>query len=181
MKKFSVLYAMLLAVITMTGCDNDDPKPVVEEELITTLWVFLEPAEGGEQVTLRFYDEDGESGSIPPVVTVEGKLKADQEYNGLIQLLNETVDPAEDITEEIYTEGDAHLFCFDVDGAINIVANDQDSNGLPIGLATTWTTGAAGEASVRIILRHQYGGTKTGECPGGGETDIEVTFDVVVE
>src|SRR5690606_19417163 len=107
-------------------------------------------------------------------------LKAGKEYRALMELLNETATPVEDITEEIAAEADDHLFCFSVNGDITIRYEDEDSNGLPIGLVTTWVPGSAGSASVTILLRHQHD-TKTGTCPGGGETDVEVTFELVIE
>ena len=178
--KISRTFFPILVAAFSAGCDKDDPKPVNEEELITTLTVILETGEPEEGVVLRFFDEDGASGGIAPIVTVDGALKAGREYAAVIELLNETTDPAEDITAEIAEEADDHLFCFSTSEHITVTYDDEDSEGRPIGLVTTWSVSNAGDATVTIRLRHQHG-TKTGECPGGGDTDIEVTFDLVIE
>ena len=171
---------VLVATLLLLNSCKDDPEPVNPEELITTLTVVLTPT-GAAPVTLKFYDADGEIGSIAPVKTVSGAFAANTTYNGAITLLNEAEDPDENITAEIQAEDEDHLFCFTVTTAnVTVTATDMDSNGRPVGLASQWTTGAASTGKVKIVLRHQPGG-KTGTCPGPGDTDIEVDFDIVVQ
>ena len=170
---------LLVALFAFAGCDNDDPKPVNEEEVITTVEVTLVPEDSGIPVTLKFFDADGEQGSIAPLITVSGALKAGTAYSAVIALWNETENPPVNITDEVAEEAEAHLFCFDVSGDLTVRYEDQDANGDPIGLLTTWEAGAAGSAQVTVAMRHQAG-TKTGECPGGGETDVQIVFDIEV-
>ncbi|HEX8040479.1 MAG TPA: hypothetical protein VF490_15075 [Chryseosolibacter sp.] len=158
----------------------EDPKPVNEEEIITTMQVTLTPAGGGTPVILKFFDPDGEHGDGIPVVTASGPLAANSAYAGSISLLNETETPAGDISAEVADEANAHLFCFDVTGNVTISYADTDATGLPLGLSTSWVTGNAGQAQVVVTLRHQPG-TKTGECPGSGDTDAEVMFPLSIE
>lgn len=168
-------------IFTFSCCDKDDPTAPNEEEVITTLEATLAPSDGGTPVTLKFSDQDGEQGSIVPVITVSGPLRASTQYAAVIALTNETVSPDEDISAEVAEEADDHLFCFDPGSdIISVQYEDEDSKGLPLGLITTWQTGAPGETTITISLRHQAG-TKTGACPGSGETDVEVTFDLVVQ
>lgn len=176
--RFSVFF-FLCTVLFFSSCDNDDPKPVNEEEVITTVEVTLIPDAGGIPVTLKFFDADGEQGNIAPLITVSGPLKTGSTYSGVIELWNETVNPPANITEEVADEADDHLFCFDVSGDVSVGYEDEDGNGLPIGIITSWTAGEAGPAQVTLSLRHQAG-TKTGDCPGGGESDVEVAFDIDV-
>lgn len=183
MLRFSASFfssALLVAtVLLISGCD-DDPEPVNEEEVITTLTLTLTPNGGGTPVTLRFYDEDGD-GSIQPQKTVSGPLAANKTYAGVITLLNETETPAGNITEEVKEEADDHLFCFTITNAnLTVNATDKDNNNLPVGIETSWVTGAAGAGTVKVVLRHQPG-AKTGNCPGAGDTDIEVDFDVTIQ
>ena len=175
------LFIVMLAMGTLflESCDKDDPEPVNEEEVITTVEVTLVPDGNGMPVTLKFFDADGEQGSIAPLITVSSSLKAGTTYSAGIELSNETVNPPLDITSEVADEADDHLFCFNVSGDIAISYEDEDQNGLPIGLLTTWQVGAAGDGQVTLSLRHQAG-IKTGECPGGGDTDVEITFDVPI-
>jgi len=187
--------SFLLATMLLVGC-GDDPEPANEEELITTLLVTLTPDGGGNEVTLKFYDADGD-GPIAPVYTYNPNvaginsaavLQASKNYSASIVLLNETENPIEDVTEEIEEEADEHLFCFTTNlNSLTISYNDTEADYIaggsskPVGLLTTWSVGPAiGTGTVTILLRHQPG-TKTGSCPGSGETDIEVTFNVTIQ
>ena len=169
----------LSVALFIHACEQKDPEPVNEEEVITTVRAILTPEGGGTPITLTFYDEDGEHGSIAPVYTVSGDLLSSTSYVCSIELLNETVDPPLDISGEVREEGGDHLLCFVVEGDLAIEYADTDSNGLPLGLSTKWLTGGEGLVDVTIVLRHQAG-TKTGDCPGTGDTDVEVSFSVKV-
>ena len=62
----------------------------------------------------------------------------------------------------------------------------MDTEGNPIGLATNVTTPAAGNGTLTITLRHKQIKDATGVSNGeianaDGETDIEVTFNVIVQ
>ena len=174
------VFLVSFALVTFSGCDKDDPKPVNDQEVITTLQITLVPDGGGSPVTLKFFDADGEQGSTAPVITVSGPLSASTLYPGIIELKNETTNPVGNIAEEVAEEGHDHLFCFEAASDLVTVAyEDEDSNGLPLGLITSWQVGAAGTTTVTVSLRHQAG-TKTGECPGSGETDVQVTFNVQI-
>jgi hypothetical protein len=184
------LCAFVVATSLLMSC-SDDPEPVNEEEVITTLTITLTPVGvGGDPVILEFFDEDGD-GAIEPVYTYTpttgggspaGILSASTTYNAVIELLNETETPAEDITVEILEEADEHLFCFTPGGTLNLVieSTDEDGEGLPVGIASSWVTGAASTGTVTVVLRHQPG-VKTGDCPGDGDTDISVTFNIAIQ
>jgi len=177
----AIAYSCLLLFASLFYSCSEDPEPVNEEELITTLIVDLTPTGGGDNVQLRFFDEDGD-GAIDPITTpLLAQLTTGKTYEAVLTLKNESATPAEDVTAEIEEEKNDHLFCFSVTGTdITIGYNDEDSNGNPVGLSTTWTAGNAGSAGeVKITLRHQPG-TKDGSCPGSGDTDIEVTFNVQI-
>ena len=179
LNRYSLCLFLVATMLLITSC-GDDPEPEEEEELITTLIVTLAPQGGGDEVTLMFYDEDGETGSIPPEYTVSGPLSTNTVYEASITLLNETDNPAENITEEIEEEKDDHIFCFTLTGLSLTIDNlDKDNQGLDVGLSCEWTTEGAGTGTVRIVLRHQPG-TKTGTCPGSGSTDIDVTFNLEI-
>ena len=180
MFRYLSVFLVSFALITFSGCDKDDPKPVNEEEVITTLQITLVPEGSGSPVTLKFFDADGEQGSTAPVITVSGPLTASTVYSGIIELKNETANPVGNVAEEVAEEGDDHLFCFEpASDLIAVEYEDKDSNGLPLGLITRWQAGAAGTTTVTVSLRHQAG-TKTGACPGSGETDVQVTFNLEV-
>ena len=58
---------------------------------------------------------------------------------------------------------------------------DADSEGNPLGLSFILNTGMASSGGLTFTLRHEPNKPNTGLENAGGETDIEVTFDVTVE
>ncbi|MDA8693527.1 type 1 periplasmic binding fold superfamily protein, partial [Saprospiraceae bacterium] len=63
---------------------------------------------------------------------------------------------------------------------------DMDSDDNPLGLSTTLNTTSAGTGTLTIILRHlpnkNGDGVSDGEIANaGGDTDVEVTFNIDVE
>lgn len=185
MKLTNVLSLLALAALILGGCKSDDPEPVNEEELITTLIYELTPAAGGTPVTFTFRDLDGDGGD-PPVIEA-GKLDATTSYTGKITVLNEQETPAEDITEEVEEEDEEHQFFFTVSSAnLTVTYADMDADGNPVGIATTADTGTPSTGTLTIVLRHEpvkdAAGVSDGDITNaGGETDIEVTFEVVIE
>lgn len=183
LKNILAYLALSVTLIGFTACSNDDgdnPDPVNEEEVITTMNVTLTNA--GTSITLQSQDLDGD-GPNAPVITVSGDLSSNTTYDGIIELLNETETPAEDITEEVAEESDEHQFLFDTTGAIaSLEYSDQDSNGNPIGIEFSLTTGDAGNATLQITLRHEPKKPNDGTLSdAGGETDIAQTFSLVVQ
>jgi hypothetical protein len=185
-KQFLVLASF--SMLIFTSCQDDEPAdPVIpnEEEVITTLNFTLTPNGGGTPVVLTFQDLDGDGGNAPTIST--GTLDTNTVYNGSLDLLDEIKSPADSITKEVKEEALDHQFFFQTSiSGLNIAYSDTDANGNPLGLATTVTTGAAGSGTVTITLRHEpdknAAGVSTGDITNaGGETDIEVTFNVNVQ
>jgi hypothetical protein len=189
MKKFNFLLVIgALSLLFITSCKKDTPEdPVIpnEEEVITTLHFTLTPDGGGTPVVLSFTDLDGDGGNSP--VITEGTLDANATYNGSLELLNEIEDPADDITKEVEEEAVDHQFFFQTSvSGLNITYNDLDSNGNPLGLATIMNTTGTGTGTITVTLRHEPNKEASGVSMGditnaGGETDIEVTFNVEIQ
>ena len=184
MKTFKFLALFILGGAFLMSCssDDNDPEPVNEEELITTMTVTLVPQGGGTTIILQSRDLDGD-GPNPPEVTVSGNLAVNTTYDGVIVLLNETENPAENITQEVSEEAEEHQFIFTTTGAISTIDySDADGNGNPVGIAFTLETGDAGGATITITLRHEPTKPNDGTLAGaGGETDIAQTFTVTVQ
>ncbi len=180
-------FLLSLGIVTfLLSCSSDDDVVVPnQEELITTLTYTLTPQNGGDPVVLSFQDLDGD-GSGAPVVT-NGTIQNGIVYNGAIVLLNETEDPAENITLEIQEEELDHQFFFQSNiNGLTVNYTDTDSEGNPIGLASTLTAPNAGTGTLTVTLRHEPNKSGTGVSDGditnaGGETDIEVTFELEVQ
>lgn len=183
-------YKFLLAIssilfLTITSCKDDDPVIEEEEEVITDL-VYTLVSTSGNTVVLSFSDPDGDGGNDPTVTG--GTLSANSTYTGSIVLTNASETPAEDITAEIAEEDAEHQFFFAASSGLNatIAYGDQDGNGNPVGLSSTITTGDASSGTMTVTLRHEPDKSASGVASGditnaGGETDIEVTFDVTIQ
>ena len=188
MKNYLKLLSIILFTILFTSCNSDDdtPDPVNEEEVITTVIATFVPQGGGTNVTLQSTDLDGD-GPNEPVITISGPFANNSTYSGSVQLLNELESPAEDITEEVEEEALEHQVFYSVTNNIgNFSYGDMDSDGNPIGLVYSFTTNDAGNGAMTITLRHEPNKDGEGVSDGnianaGGETDIQVTFNVAVE
>ena len=179
--KTSAFYALL--TLAMLGCSDDDTTPEIinEDELITTVILTLTP-DSGDQVVLTTIDLDGD-GPDEPVTTVVGNFSENTQYQGAVQFLNETEDPAEDITQEVIEEADEHQVFYTISEGLNIQTTyeDQDSQGNPLGVQITLSTGAASEGSLTLTLRHEPVKPNDGLESAGGETDISTSFDVSIQ
>ena len=185
MRNLKFLSTAIFATVLFVACSNDDdntPKPVNEEEIITTLTVTLTPNGGGTPITLQTRDLDGD-GPSAPVITVSSSLIAGATYNGSIVLLNETVNPPENITEEVEEESDEHQFFYTVSGGLDLTTEyaDFDGDGNPLGIEFTFIAGAASSGTLTFTLRHEPTKPNTGLNDAGGETDIAATFNLTVQ
>jgi hypothetical protein len=181
MKKLNI-YALIMTFLFVSCSKDDDPVAVNEEEVITTMIVTLDPSDSSTKITLKTQDLDGD-GPNAPVVTVSGNLKASLTYVGTVQFLNETETPAEDITEEVEEEDTEHQVFFTVGSPLvmNVVSTNNDSDGNPLGTKFKIDGISAGSGKLTFTLRHEPKKPNTGLTDAGGSTDIETTFDIVVE
>jgi hypothetical protein len=182
MKNLKFLSAALIASSLFIGCSkDDDPQPVDEEELITTLTVTLEPVGSGDTVTLEFKDMDGDGPDSSDITT--GNLVSGVTYSGSIVLLNETEEEPENITEEVEAESDEHQFFYTTTGELDVTTtyDNFDSVGEPLGTRFTLVAGAVSSGTLIFTLRHEPTKPNEGLDDAGGETDISAEFEVSVE
>ncbi|MGH1338823.1 MAG: type 1 periplasmic binding fold superfamily protein [Aureispira sp.] len=178
------LTVFLLVVLTLGSCQKD-PDITNQEEVITTLVYTLTPMGGGTPVVFSFADPDGDGGDAP--VLTNGVLQSNTTYNGVITLFNETVKPSESIHVEVLAEAEEHQFFYENTlSNITVAYGDQDANGKGLGLKTTFTTGLAEQGMLTVILRHEPNKEAAGiaiddASAAGGETDIEVKFNVDIQ
>ena len=129
---------------------------------------------------------DGDGGTAP--VIINGTLAANTTYSGTVDLLNESEEPAEDIGAEVAEEDDHHQLFYELSSGLNMTIEyaDFDGDGNPLGLMTTLTTEDASSGQLTCTLRHQPEKDEPGVADGditnaGGETDIEVQFEVTIQ
>ncbi len=183
-KLYGILF-LVFGLIGFTGCDQTDPVPEEIPETVTTVKLTFTPSGGGSPVVAQAKDADGD-GPGGPVVD-EITLVAHTTYALSVELYNELLDPTDagyNISDEVDNESDEHQFFFQVappalfDGSFQY--NDQDTNGLPVGLKTTWVTGAAGSGTFRVILKHQPGLKSATSDVTVGESDVNQSFGITI-
>jgi hypothetical protein len=175
------------SLLTFSACkDDEDPEPDHEHDAVTTVTLTLTPTDTSKPVvTATWEDLDGPGGKAPEID--ELVLSANTTYTGSLTFAAEEEHGdhhhAHDLTEEIREEGTAHEVFYLVTPQ-NLVAfnkTDKDANNLPIGLATTATTTAAGTGKVRVVLKHQPGTKSSTSNENTGETDVDITFETKVQ
>jgi len=197
----SIRFAFMALAITslsiLNGC-NDDPEPENVPEIITKATLIFTPVGGGTTVTVTATDPDGE-GVQDIVVDGPINLAATKTYTLTLQLINglaKPTDPEYNISEEVEEEGDEHMFYFswtnnvfsnpagngNIDNRADAVNyNDEDENGLPLGLSTSWTTvGSAASGTFRIVLKHQPDIKSATTTASDGESDLDLNFTINV-
>jgi len=178
------LTAIFAFALILSACKKERGESN-DEEIITTLVITCTPQGGGAPLVFTFDDPDGPGGTNPSQDEIE--LEANKTYNVSLALLNATVNPPEDITEEVEEENLAHRFYYEPSGGSNISVSDldNDANGVPLGITSTWTTTAAATGTITITLRHYPGNPPDKQSPDPvnspkSSTDMEVTFNTAV-
>lgn len=176
-KQLSLLLMMSLSIV---ACKKDVdpieiPVPENDPELITTIQLqFTDSSNSSNKILVQFKDPDGDGGNSP-VQFDSLKLPANKTWYCETTLLNESVSPTINISEEVSEEANDHLFVYTPQGVnMNIQITDKDANNLPIGLKSTWRTSNASSGTIKVVLKHQPGVKNGTEAPG--ETDVEVLF-----
>lgn len=186
MKNIKNISLAVLGLLVFSCNDDDTIAPPVtnEEELITTVKVTL--TNGSNSIILQSKDLDGD-GPNAPVVTASGNLAANTTYSGTIQFLNESVNPVDNITEEILAEDEDHQVFYQLaSGLGTLTYTDLDSNNKPVGLAFSYQTTSANSGNLIVTLRHlpnkSASGVSTGDITNaGGSTDAQVTLPVTIQ
>jgi len=182
--KFGVLL-FSAAVLLLSSCKKDDGEHH-DEEVITTLRLTFTPVGGGAAVTFQYDDPDGPGGANP--TKDEIVLAPNKSYTVVAQFLNKTENPVADLTAEIITEGQSHRIYYTPSAGSNITVSglSTDTNGLPLGITSTWTTGAAATGTMKVTLRH-YAGNPPNKAENDpvnstkSSTDLEVDFNTRIQ
>jgi len=180
MKNIWKLTWFLVLPLILVYCEKDQDQTMDNEEELITDVVMTFTDELGNNQTFSFSDPDGPGGNAPSLDEIT--LASLATYDLSIQFLDAS-DPMdlEDITLEVAEESAEHLVCFDFSGNISsITISDDDENGLPLGLEAVLTTLQPGNGTLTISLKHLPDKDNSIPC-STGETDVEVTFQVVIE
>ncbi len=196
--RFSFLVLLSGALVFLSGCSKDDPKPENIKEAITKATFTFTPVTGSP-VVVNVTDPDGNDGPINRVLSGPINLVKNTTYTLTITMINElapTTAPEYNVTEEVEEEAVEHMFFFawtnntfsnpagngNIDARTDVVNyNDKDINNLPLGLSTAWTTiNATGSGKFRIVLKHQPDLKSATSTFSDGDSDLDVEFDLTV-
>ncbi|MEY3563623.1 MAG: hypothetical protein RLZZ294_1629 [Bacteroidota bacterium] len=182
--KTKMLFAFLLiGIVEFTSCSKEKADPN-EGELITTVRVKLtEKVLGGTGAltVFEFKDLDGEGGAAPSkfdeITLQKGKI-----YDCVLEILNESVSPADNITAEIIAEAKDHQFYFSAtNGLVSFSNFSADGKGFPLGTTSLWTASSnTGSGTLNITLKHKPGVKTANDNVSVGETDISLDFKLKV-
>lgn len=186
MKKYFITASLLATIFLNSSCQKDKLGEGNDEELITTVQLEFTPVAGGAPLIYRFIDLDGAGGTAPQIDTIV--LNAATSYRVKLLLLNEAENPAENITDEVAEEADAHRFFYVPDASSGLVIDqlDTDPDGMPLGITSNWQTSAAGKGSITLTLRHYIGSPPDKQLLDDvnslkAVTDISIRFDTRVD
>lgn len=198
---FSNLPTLIILIVSVFAwsCDEDEPEREDTPELVTKVTLTFTPSAGGSPVVVTATDPDN-IGPQDIVADAPIALKLNTTYLLSISLINELAEPLDDdydIANEVLQEADEHLFYFswtgnsfsspagngNIDNRSDPVRyEDEDVNGLPLGLSTTWTTASQviSAQTFRLVLKHQPDLKTSTSTAQEGETDVDLEFDLEI-
>ena len=188
------MIGLLGSSLIFTSCGDDDaPGEENDPEIITNVsLIFTNTADATDIVTATAVDPDG-TGALELTVSGPINLSAQTTYTLTYSILN-ALDPddIEDVlADDIAMELEEHqlFYSFSTDafssptGSGNIGATgtinyeDEDANGNPVGLRTTWTTGGTlSGGSFTARLQHQPDEKSATSTSSTGDTDFNLVF-----
>ncbi len=190
------LLALLLLAVTIPSCNNDDDAPGEENEaeaITDVTLIFTNDADPNDVIRASANDPDG-LGVQELEVLDEITLDVNTTYTLTMEILN-NLDPTdpEDIGEEVSEEDFEHQFFFSFstgafadpagDGNIDNASDplnydDEDVNGNPVGLSTSWTTSGTTltDGTFTARLQHQPDIKTSTTGANQGDTDFDLEF-----
>ena len=179
----------IFSALSLTSCKKEEvivSPPVAGNEFMTTIKLRFENKNNPSDTTWAVWkDLTPDDQNAPDTSGAIINLDKNKTYKVSVKILDETKNPAEDITEDIRERGNFHFFSFFTSGAISsnltIVATDFDTNPTPfhIGLENEFTTnGTVSTGRLEGVLRHQPN-TKNGTfAPGNSDIDVFFTLNI---
>ena len=197
MKNLQKLPLYLFAALTMgfASCESEDPEKENEGEVITDVTLKFQEVDAsnnpiGSAVSFKASDPQGiEVGKTPTIQTIN--LTKGKKSLMTIEVRNAIEN--EDITKEILEEAAEHQFYF-LGSAFTsniLTIAYADAGGIALGLRNLVTVSSSpgtNNTSMRVVLRHDLNKSFAGAnnpnfenfVQAGGETDLDITFPIVL-
>jgi hypothetical protein len=189
------LYLVALLAFGFASCESEDPTKENDGEVITDVTLKFQELNSsnalvGSVLSFKASDPQGiEVGKTPTIQSIN--LTKGKKYQMTIEVTNAI--KGEDITQEILTEAAAHQFFFlgQVFDSSFFSIQYADAGGVALGLKTIVTVSSStgtNNSNMRVVLRHDLNKNFPGASnpnfanfvQAGGETDLDLTFPVVL-
>lgn len=193
LKKVS-LYLLALAAFGLASCKSEDPTKENDGEVITDVTLKFQELNSSDELVgsvLSFKASDPQGivvGTTPTIQSIS--LAKGKKYQMTLEVTNSI--KGEDITQEILTEAAAHQFFFlgPVFDSNIFSIQYADAGGIALGVKNKLSVSSSpgtNNSSMRIVLRHDLDKKISGTNPNfsnfvqaGGETDLDLTFPVIL-
>jgi hypothetical protein len=189
------LYLTALLTLAFASCKSDEPTQENDGEVITDVTLKFQELNSsnalvGSVLSFKASDPQGiEVGKTPTIQSIN--LAKGKKYQMTIEVTNAI--KGEDITQEILTEAAAHQFFFlgQVFESSFFSIQYADAGGVALGLKTIVTVSSStgtNNSNMRVVLRHDLNKSFPGAssptfanfAQAGGETDLDITFPVIL-
>lgn len=189
------LYLVALLAFGFASCESEDPEKENDGEVITDVTLKFQELNAsnalvGSVLSFKASDPQGiEVGKTPTIQSIS--LAKGKKYQMTIEVTNAI--KGEDITQEILTEAAAHQFFFlgQVIESSFFSIQYADAGGVALGLKTIVTVSSStgtNNSNMRVVLRHDLNKSFPGAssptfanfAQAGGETDLDITFPVIL-
>jgi hypothetical protein len=189
------LYLLAVLVFGFASCKSEDPTKENDGEVITDVTLKFQELDAanalvGSVLSFKASDPQGiEVGKTPTIQSIS--LAKGKKYQMTIEVANAI--KGEDITQEILTEAAAHQFFFLGQVFESNIFSIQyaDAGGVALGLKNTVTVSISpgtNNSNMRVVLRHDLNKNFPGVtsptfanfAQAGGETDLDITFPVIL-
>ena len=193
--KIVSLYLLALLIFGFSSCKSEDPEKENDGEVITDVTLKFQELNSsnalvGSVFSFKASDPQGiEVGKTPTVQSIS--LTKGKNYQMTIEVTNSI--EGEDITQEILEEAEEHQFFFlgQVFDSSFFSIQYADAGGIALGVKTNVTVSAStgtNNSSMRVVLRHDLNKSFAGAnnptfanfVQAGGETDLDITFPVIL-
>lgn len=162
------------------GCSDHghDPHDHDDHDIMNRVTLYVTPVGGGAEQAFVWEDADGPGGNAPNRIDTI-RLAAGTNYNGRFEFFNTKENT--DLTPSIRGEKDVHQLFFTVEGnVLAIAATDVDSRNLPVGLEVLVSSVRSGQGKLKVELDHYPSATSKTGTTRSDETDVSVSWPVVV-
>lgn len=186
LRLFLLFFVPVGLLLLVDGCKKEEnpatPPPVIEHPPATMVTLIVQDNTGAtfvDSCTVR----DTTLSRVKVPLTGNLDLQSGKTYGCTFKLYDDSSPTVVDITSDVVSEKNAHLFKFQYNGSdasrVQVTNLDKDDNGLPFGLNFTLVVSAGGgtTGNLHVQLEHHDDGNKAGT---EFDLDLDQDFPITV-